>query len=235
MTSVDSVTNRDRHVKAGDDMADHAVSPEVAAANPSQSPFHSSSSTSSGLINLVHSRHADAWQRLVRLYSPLVYRWCRHAGVAADDARDVVQEVFASVMQSLNDFQDTGRTGSFRAWLRGITRHRVVDHFRRRQSEPQAQGGTGAQAVLLQVPEPADALDPSNRPDVDNCLWRRATELVRAEFTDRTWQAFWLAGVEKQAPADVAHDLEMTVDGVYQAKSRVLRRLREELRGLEPP
>ncbi len=139
------------------------------------------------------------------------------------------------MMHSLDDFQDTGRSGSFRAWLHGITRHRVVDHFRRRQIEPQAQGGTGAQAAMLQIPAAADDLDTSHNPNAEDCLWRRALELVRAEFSDRTWQAFWLTGVEKQAPADVAHDLEMTTDSVYQAKSRVLRRLREELSGLEPP
>jgi RNA polymerase sigma-70 factor (ECF subfamily) len=216
-------------------MTDDAGSPESASADASRSASHSSSSTSSGLIDLVRAGHPDAWQRLVRLYSPAVYHWCRSAGVAADDARDVVQDVFTSVMHSLDDFQDTGRSGSFRAWLRGITRHRVLDHFRRRQSEPQAQGGTGAQAAMLQIPGPADDLDTSHKPDVENCLWRRALDLVRAEFTDRTWQAFWLAGVEKQAPADVAHDMEMTTDAVYQAKSRVLRRLREELHGLEPP
>lgn len=170
-----------------------------------QDASHSSGSTSSGLINLVRARHPDAWQKLVRLYSPAVYRWCRYAGVAADDARDVVQEVFTSVMHSLDDFQDTGRSGSFRAWLHGITRHRVVDHFRRCQFEPQAQGGTGAQAAMLQIPEAADDLDTSHKPDVADSLWHRALELIWAEFTERTWQAFWLTGVERQAPADVVH------------------------------
>lgn len=155
--------------------------------------------------------------------------------MAADDARDVVQEVFTSVMHSLDDFQDTGRSGSFRAWLHGITRHRVVDHFRRCQFEPQAQGGTGAQAAMLQIAEAADDVDTTRSPGAEDCLWRRALELVRSEFSDRTWQAFGLTGVEKQTPAEVAQDLEMTTDSVYQAKSRVLRRLQEELNGLEPP
>ncbi len=216
-------------------VTDDAVSPKSAAGDASRSASPASCSTSSRLIDFVRASHPDAWQRLVRLYNPLIYRWCRHAGVAADNARDVVQEVFTSVMQSLDTFQDTGRTGSFRAWLRGITRHRVLDQYRRRQSEPQPQGGTGAQAALLQIPEFVAAVDIDSRSDVEDCLWRRALELVRAEFTDRTWQAFWLTGVEKQAAADVARDLEMTTGAVYQAKSRVLRRLREEFDGLEPP
>jgi RNA polymerase sigma-70 factor, ECF subfamily len=225
----------DRDDKGRANVNDDTISGEFASPEADRSGGGSSSSTCSGLINLVRARDPDAWQRLVRLYTPLVYRWCRCAGVAADDARDVVQEVFTSVMHSLDDFQDTGRSGSFRAWLRGITRHRVLDHFRRRQSAPLAQGGTGAQAALLQIPAPADPLDTGNERDIEDCLWHRALELVRAEFTDRTWQAFWLAGVERRVPADVANDLQMTVDAVYQAKSRVLRRLRQELAGLEPP
>lgn len=193
-----------------------------------------SSSTCTSLIGLVRIRDAEAWRRLVRVYSPLVYRWCRNAGVAADDTPDVVQEVFASVLQSLDHFHDTGVSGSFRAWLRGITRHRVLDHFRRRRATPPAQGGTGAQAVLHQVPAAGDPPDIGEESEADDSLWHRALELVRAEFTDRTWQAFWLAGVERRVPAHVALDLGISVAAVYQAKSRVLRRLREELDGLEP-
>jgi RNA polymerase sigma-70 factor (ECF subfamily) len=58
-------------------------------------------------------------------------------------------------------------------------------------------------------------------------------ELVRAEFADRTWQAFWQTAVDHQRGVDVAKSLGMTVDAVYQAKSRVLRRVRELLRDAE--
>ncbi len=56
----------------------------------------------------------------------------------------------------------------------------------------------------------------------------RALELIRSEFESRTWDAFWGVAVGGGKPADVAADLEMTVAAVYMAKSRVLRRLREE-------
>ncbi len=55
---------------------------------------------------------------------------------------------------------------------------------------------------------------------------------IRAEFAETTWQACWRVVVEGQAPPDVARALSLTVNAVYIAKSRVLRRLRDEIEGL---
>jgi RNA polymerase sigma-70 factor (ECF subfamily) len=60
-------------------------------------------------------------------------------------------------------------------------------------------------------------------------LYLRAVELVRGEFEVRTWQAFWLSTVEDRDPGVVGQELNMTPNNVRQARSRVLRRLREEL------
>ena len=60
-------------------------------------------------------------------------------------------------------------------------------------------------------------------------LYRQALDYVRGEFTERLWQAFWLTAIEERLPADVAAELGMTPAAIRQAKSRVLRRLKEEL------
>ncbi|MDY0166994.1 MAG: sigma factor [Thermoguttaceae bacterium] len=51
-----------------------------------------------------------AWQRLVDLYAPTIYHWCRQTGLGDADAGDVVQEVFKSVITSLEGF-DRDRGG----------------------------------------------------------------------------------------------------------------------------
>lgn len=61
---------------------------------------------------------------------------------------------------------------------------------------------------------------------------RRALDLVRAEFENRTWDAFWRTAIDGQPAGDVAAQLGMSLHAVYKAKSRVLRRLRQELAGL---
>jgi RNA polymerase sigma-70 factor (ECF subfamily) len=67
-------------------------------------------------------------------------------------------------------------------------------------------------------------------PDAElQALYRRALSVLQSEFETRTWQAFWRAAVDGQSPAEIAADLNMTPAAVRKAKSRVLRRLREEI------
>jgi RNA polymerase sigma-70 factor (ECF subfamily) len=63
-------------------------------------------------------------------------------------------------------------------------------------------------------------------------LTRRALEIMQDEFQPATWKACWETVVGGRSAAEVAKDLGLTVNAVYLAKSRVLRRLREELDGL---
>ncbi len=85
------------------------------------------------------------------------------------------------------------------------------------------------------VPDPlvASHLDGSAATDSESrSIMRRALELVRAEFEPATWTAFWRTTVDGAVPADAAAELGVSVNAVYKAKSRVLRRLRDELDGL---
>ncbi|MCU0875352.1 MAG: transcriptional regulator KorA [Pirellulaceae bacterium] len=56
--------------------------------------------------------------------------------------------------------------------------------------------------------------------------------MIRAEFEDRIWAAFWNDTVDGRTAAEIAADLGMSKEAVWQAKYRVLRRLRAELAGL---
>ncbi|MGO8691071.1 MAG: RNA polymerase sigma factor [Thermoguttaceae bacterium] len=196
----------------------------VAGCVPGSDP----SSISSTLLERLKARRPEAWQRLVDLYGPVVYRWCRWSGVLAGDVPDVVQEVFTAVAAHIADFHRQRPGDSFTGWLRTITRNKVTDHFRARQGHPSAQGGTDAQAAMLGIGHPS-ASGIENPPGADAAILPQALQLVRAEFENRTWEAFWRAAIEGQLPADIAADLGMSVQAVYKAKSRVLRRLRGEL------
>jgi RNA polymerase sigma-70 factor, ECF subfamily len=190
-------------------------------------------STSTSLVRGVRAGQSDAWSRLVELYTPRVYRWCRDDGLSPDDAADVVQEVFAAVSRDIGAFRGLQPRGSFRAWLRSITRHRIIDHFRRRQRSPSALGGENSQQALLQIPDSLDASETGDSTVEDDAVWRRALAMVGAEFEDPTWRAFWRTVVEDESPAHVANDLRMTLPAVYKAKSRVLSRVRALLSELE--
>jgi len=189
------------------------------------------SSVSSTLLYQIRARQPEAWQRMVHLYGPVVYRWCRQLGVGSADAADVVQEVFAAVAAGVRKFRRNQQEGSFGAWLRTITRHKVCDHFRRRQGRPNAEGGTDAYRQLLNQPESLEESSAlSQRLETDRLFARRVLDVVRAEFENTTWDAFWRIVVEGQSPAEVAEALGLSLAAVYKAKSRVLLRLRREVK-----
>ena len=57
----------------------------------------------------------------------------------------------------------------------------------------------------------------------------RAAEMIRGDFEERTWQAFWLSTVENLPPEEISERLSMTANAIRQARFRVIARLREFL------
>jgi RNA polymerase sigma-70 factor (ECF subfamily) len=170
------------------------------------------------------AEQAEAWARFVELYGPLLLYWVRRC-VPEQDAHDVVQQVFARLVEKLPQFQyQPGRR--FRGWLYTITRHCLVDHLRRRVKQP----AVGAAALDdVAVPDPIDEIEDA---EYRQMLVRRALEVMQAEFARTTWKACWLVAVEGKTGAEAAAALGISENAVYVARSRVLRRLREELEGL---
>src|SRR4051812_40135626 len=93
--------------------------------------------TSPSLLDGIRANDQRAWERFVRLYAPVVQRWCRRAGLGEAETPDVVQELFRSVAAKVGDFRREGPGDSFHAWLWTITRNKIRDHFRRRRAQPQ--------------------------------------------------------------------------------------------------
>jgi RNA polymerase sigma-70 factor (ECF subfamily) len=186
--------------------------------------------TSMSLLERLRCNDAEGWRRLTHLYGSLVYSWCRRQGLKAEDASDIVQEVFRAVTLGLHALRLDRPGDSFRKWLKTIANNKIRDLWRRQQREPQAAGGTEAQLVLAQQPE-AIAPEAEDPTEINHVL-RQAMELVRAEFEPDTWQAFWQTVVLDRATPDVAADLGLSANAVRIAKSRIRSRLRQEFGGL---
>jgi RNA polymerase sigma-70 factor (ECF subfamily) len=191
-----------------------------------------SATPSSLLERLRAADDSRAWERLLKLYSPTVAGWCRRAGVSAEDAADIRQEVFQAVVRGIVGFRRDRPDDSFRGWLYTITRRRLLDHWRRAARQPQAAGGSEVHDQLMELP----ASEPAGPEGVETWEeYQRGVRLIRGEFEERTWEAFWRMAVDGRTAVEVAAELGMTPGAVYVAKSRVLRRLREEFAGLLDP
>jgi len=196
-------------------------------AKPDPRKPRSSRVTSLSLLQKARANDPDAWRRLVHLYRPLVIFWLNRGGMRAEDADDVAQEVFQAAANGLAGFRRDRPGDTFRGWLRGIARNLVLLHYRRTNKHAQAAGGSDAFALMQQIPTPTNETD--DPPEEIGNLYRRALEMVRDEFEERTWRAFWLTVVEGRSPVAVAPELGVSPAAVRQSKSRVLRRLKEEV------
>jgi RNA polymerase sigma-70 factor, ECF subfamily len=193
--------------------------------------------TATSLLARAAGRQVDAWARLVSLYGPLVYGWCRRWGLQASDAENVGQEVFLRVSARLAEFRGDRPGDSFRGWLMKIARNCYVDHLRQQDGAATGAGGSEAQARMTQVAaaeENEDSVDSDSalaRHD-EALLYRRLVEFVRGEFSDRDWTAFYRVVIDGLSPAEAAAELRVSVNVVYLARSRVLKCVREEFAGL---
>jgi RNA polymerase sigma factor (sigma-70 family) len=71
----------------------------------------------------------EAWERFVELYALLLYFWACRLHLQAEDAADLVQEVFLALLQKLPAFR-LEQHRSFRPWLRTLTHWRLRGHQR---------------------------------------------------------------------------------------------------------
>jgi RNA polymerase sigma-70 factor (ECF subfamily) len=185
--------------------------------------------TSASLLwRLSHQPDPQSWKRFFDLYSPWIYAWLRRRHfLAHHDAEDLVQDVLGTVAREMPGFAYDPHKGKFRSWLRTITVNRLRALRKKgRRLHPAADG------MLDQLADPHSGLSHLWDREYERHVASRLLELIEPEFEPITWQAF-RRYVQDEAPVDVvAAELGLTRNAVYIAKSRVLRRLRQELQGL---
>jgi RNA polymerase sigma-70 factor (ECF subfamily) len=189
--------------------------------------------TSVSLLERLRTQ-ADAvsWQRLVALYTPLLQSWLRRNGVTDNDVDDLVQEVLATLARELPNFHYDPERGSFRGWLYMITMNRLRMFWRSRRAIPLATGDSGFAKSLDELEDPQSASSSLWDCEHDRHVVRQLLIMLQPEFEAATWRAFQLVALEGIEATAVAAELGISLNAVYLAKYRVLRRLRHEIRGL---
>lgn len=190
------------------------------------------SATQVSLISRVRQNDAHAWQEFVALYSPLVAHWCRRSGQPESHINDVLQDVFFAVARSVDTYQPREEGGGFRPWLWSITRNKLIDWSRKSQRNPDGRGGSTALHSAQLIPSDLDESEPSEQIEISQLL-HRALEQVRCEFEPKTWQAFWRCVIDDLPTTVVADELAISIASVRKYRSRVLRRLRQQLGELD--
>jgi RNA polymerase sigma-70 factor (ECF subfamily) len=187
---------------------------------------------SSLLIRLRDPQDERAWAEFLEIYTPLVYQLARRKGFQDADARDLTQEVFRAVAGAIDRWDPDPARGSFRGWLFRIARNLMINFLAQQRRHPRGSGDNDVRRLLEEQPAPS-ADSALFDEEYKRRLFGWASEQIRGEFREATWQAFWRTSVDGQGPRQVADGLGMTVGAVYVARCRVMARLRQKIEQVE--
>jgi RNA polymerase sigma-70 factor (ECF subfamily) len=185
------------------------------------------------LLRLRDPQDHRAWVEFVTLYEPVIYRLLRRHGLQDSDAREIMQELFLAVSGNIDRWDPARERGSFRGWLRRVTRNLVINWLKHRDRRVVASGGSEMLAMLDMLPAAEEPASAEFDYELRWAMFQRAADQVRTEVQPATWTAFWETSIAGKSPADAAGKLGMSLGAIRVAKCRVLACLRAKVHELE--
>jgi RNA polymerase sigma factor (sigma-70 family) len=189
--------------------------------------------TSTSLLERLQSQPGSAaWEEWLAIYRPFLYAWLRRYQLQSQDADDIVQDVLSAVVRELPQFRSDPAKGAFPGWLRTVLANRLRAFCTKRQAQAVATGDSDFLGLLEQMEDPGSDLTRRWNEEHDRYVAGRLLERLRPEFQPAMWQAFCRVVLDGAPARAAAAELGVSASAVFIAKSRVLRRLRREMRGL---
>lgn len=176
--------------------------------------------------------NTGAWEQFAGLYRPVAYRLARRRGLQDADAEDLAQQVLLAVSKAIRGWEKDPERGTFRAWLVCVTRNAITNALTRRAPD-RGSGSTSIRQHLDGTPDEAEDITALIEDEHERAVFRWAADRVRVEFQETTWLAFWRSAIDGATIDEVASELGKTVGAVYAARSRVMRRLSEEIQAFQ--
>ncbi len=158
------------------------------------------------------------------------------SGLTDTEAQEVVQETILCVAKNIEKFKRDRRLGSFKGWLRNLTRWRIADQLKKRTGlmRGDADGAARQYQPLEHTPDLADdAVGVDWEQEWQSHLLQAAMLRVRRRAKEEHYQLFDLCVVHEWPIKRVCQTLGVSAAQVYLAKHRITRLLRKEVRALE--
>jgi len=182
--------------------------------------------TSTILRDLRDYENHAAWQKLAARFRKPIVAFVRGMGFSSADADDVAQEALLAFAESFRKQQFDPARGRLSNWLFGIAYRQAMGHKRREGRHP-LPGGAGANTTMLgNLPDEQSASAVWDR-EWEQALLRQCLEHVRGEIEPTTYAAFDLVVCQEMDATKAAEQLGVPIKTVYNAKHRVLKRVRE--------
>lgn len=182
-----------------------------------------------------------SWREFHQRYHRLIVSMALKSGLTHAEAEDVLQETLLSIAKKMPGFVYDRQEGSFESWIRAVTRHRILDQFRRRQPcdassdsptlAPDTDAGKVPMSVRVVEPE---LLDDGGWDEAWDAAWRATvleTALQRLRFRSRPehFQIFHYSFVREMPALAVSRTLGVGMAKVYVVRHRLMRELKDEV------
>lgn len=176
----------------------------------------------------------EAWRAFHDRYGDLIRGFARVRGVQPADCDDLVQEVMVSLARVMqNGFVYDPSKGTFRSYLKTTVIHAIARRARQNRAVTGLEEYDGRGTPVAGGGGPAMAGGGDGGGEGDEAWeqqWRQhhtrlAMKTIEGEFNATDLEAFQRYALMQHDAATVARDLRISVESVYQAKSRILRRL----------
>jgi RNA polymerase sigma-70 factor (ECF subfamily) len=174
----------------------------------------------------------ESWQDFFDTYHGLIYSVALRAGLSETEAQEVVQETLICVAKNIHKFKCNRELGSFKGWLKNMTRWRIADQFKKRTRRP------GDDPSELEPPEEMPMMaDDEGETNWDTewkeQLLKKAVERVRCRVREEHFQIFDLYALRHWPVKKITQALGVSAPMVYLAKYRVAAMIKKEILTLE--
>jgi RNA polymerase sigma-70 factor (ECF subfamily) len=188
--------------------------------------------TNPSLIEQAKCLHdPQAWEQLVSIYQPVLYRIARGQGLSHDHAEDSVQNIFLALAKSIARWETKDQGPRFRSWLGRIARNTILNALTRSKPD-RAKGTTSEFEILKNLADNESRRDSRDdsiiRDQIRLEVIRMAASQIQCHFNQKTWQIFQDLTVDGQNPQQVALSHGCSVGAVYAARCRVISKLRQK-------
>ena len=177
----------------------------------------------------------DSWKDFFDIYWRLIYSFALKSGLTDAEAQDVVQETVISVAKDIEKFKRDRSLGTFKGWLRNLTRWRIADQLRKRtRNVPAGNDSSIPFPGSDEIAGPVNAeLEAIWEAEWQSNLLEAAIERVKPRVREEHYQIFDLNVVRRWPAGKVAQALGVNIGMVYLAKHRVMALIKKEIRALE--
>ncbi len=173
------------------------------------------------LARLSSGADPAAWREFCDRYGELIRGFASRRGLQPADCDDIIQDTLLALSKSMPHFSYQPEKGRFRSYLKTVVLHLIFRKSRQKRGEvplEEIEAAVGQAAV---------------HPDTDDqweAEWRQyhlrlAMRTIEAEFNTQDRAAFDAYALAGRDVRETAESLNLSVDQVYQAKSRILKRL----------